>query len=463
MSPATSAKKHRFPLTGFWWASFDWARSPYYYIVIIYVFSAYFAESVVGDSTRGQAIFSSIATVAGLIMAVAAPFLGGFMDRGGAKKPVLFALMLILAAASAGLALVAPGVPYAIPLAGLLLVISSCAYTVSELFHNALLPAAGTPRDVPLISGLGLSMGSGASVVALLILIYLLNHPPAGLLEQDIARLSGAFCGAWILLFMAPFFLGMPDLHRPGASWRRARFLPETLRPMETLRTLFTGHPSMMRFLIARMIFMDGLTALFTIGAVYVAGVLGWSPAETAAMGILATVSAVLGGLVGGVLDRLVGPRRAILIELFCITAIFAFQVGMTKTTLLFGLVHLPVSAGKTGMFANPTDVVYLISIMPLSAFIIGAYSSCRSLLVALSPPDRIGQFFGIYAMTGTVTVWLGPGLVSVATMLSGSQRIGFGSLIILFVLGSLLMLRVRDEPAVHGPSPETLMTPAAQ
>ena len=84
--------------------------------------------------------------VAGLIMAVAAPFLGGFMDRGGAKKPVLFALMLILAAASAGLALVAPGVPYAIPLAGLLLVISSCAYTVSELFHNALLPAAGTPR-----------------------------------------------------------------------------------------------------------------------------------------------------------------------------------------------------------------------------------------------------------------------------------------------------------------------------
>ena len=96
MSPATSAKKHRFPLTGFWWASFDWARSPYYYIVIIYVFSAYFAESVVGDSTRGQAIFSSIATVAGLIMAVAAPFLGGFMDRGGAKKPVLFALMLIL-------------------------------------------------------------------------------------------------------------------------------------------------------------------------------------------------------------------------------------------------------------------------------------------------------------------------------------------------------------------------------
>jgi len=87
MPPATSATKHRFPLTGFWWASFDWARSPYYYIVIIYVFSAYFAESVVGDSTRGQAIFSSIATVAGLIMAVAAPSWTGAGPRNPSCSP----------------------------------------------------------------------------------------------------------------------------------------------------------------------------------------------------------------------------------------------------------------------------------------------------------------------------------------------------------------------------------------
>lgn len=443
MTSTPAQSRTRFPLTGLWWAAFDWARSPFYYVVIIYVFATYFAEHIAGNGTQGQSVVSSIATIAGVLMAIIAPFLGGFMDRGGAKKPVILALMLVLATASMALGFVRPGLSYAIPLAAFLMITASCCYSISELFHNALLPAAGPRQHIPLISGLGLSLGSGASVVVLLALIYLLGHPPFGLTEQDVARLSGVVCGIWILIFMTPFFLGMPDHFKHGATWRHAGFFPQTWTPIKTMRALFDDHPNMMRFLFARMIFMDGLSALFTIGAVYVAGVLGWSPAETATMGIVATLSAVLGGGLGGLLDKTFGPRKAILIELFSITLIFCFQIGLTSDAILFGLIKLDVPGNTTGLFSGPTDIIYLASIIPLSAFIIGAYSSCRSMLMELSPPDKIGQFFGIYAMTSTITVWLGPALVSLATLVSNSQRIGFSSLGILFLAGSVLMFRV--------------------
>lgn len=272
-----------------------------------------------------------------------------------------------------------------------------------------------------------------------------MEAPPEGVNSLDIARYSGLICAVWMMVFILPFMLKMPDFHVPGASWKTARFFPERFRPIGAIRELFSAHRNIMQFLMARMIFMDALTALFAIGAVYVAGVLGWSQTETAIMGIVATCSAVLGGLVGGILDRTLGPKRAILTELFSITAIFCFQISFSENSILFGLIELGGEAGD-GLFSRPIDLIYLATMVPMSAFIIGAYSSCRTLLVYLSPSDKVGYFFGIYAMTSTVTVWLGPGLVTVATLVSGDQRIGFGSLSILFVLGSLMMLFVREE-----------------
>lgn len=198
-----------------------------------------------------------------------------------------------------------------------------------------------------------------------------------------------------------------------------------------------------MRFLMARMIFMDGLTALFTIGAVYVAGILGWAQNQTALMGVVATVSAVAGGFLGGFLDRSFGPRDAILIELFSITAIFGFQISISQDALFFGLISTPAAPTGWEIMPRSVDVIYLATIIPLSALIIGAYSSCRSLLVFLSPPEKLGQFFGIYAMISTVTVWIGPALVASVTFASNNQKLGFSSLVILFLAGSLIMLGV--------------------
>ena len=441
------SEKH-IPGAGYAWASFDWARSPFYYVIVIYVFSTYFAQSVVGDPTRGQTLFSTIVTIAGALMAVIAPILGGYMDRGGGKKHALALAIGALALSSMALSLVYPGDAYAVPLAMVLLVVAGCCYSISELFHNALLPAAGNNRQIPAISGLGLSAGSAGAVVLLIAVLYLTRNPPMGYTQQDIARLTGLVCGVWMLVFMVPFFRYMPDLPGANGRWRGARILPESFNLWRSTKTLVSEFPNIMRFLIARMIFMDGLTALFSITAVYTAGVLGWTPGEMAAMGLLATVSAVAGGFLGSFLDRRFGPRNAIIFELFCITVLFIFQLGVTANALLFGLI--PISgAGLSGdMFNGSTNLIYLASVIPVSAIIVAAYSSSRSLLVALAPAERLGQFFGIYAMTSTVTIWVGPGLVALVTYLSQDQRIGFGSLIILFVIGSVMMTRVKRPDA---------------
>ncbi len=451
MTQSLNSDTRVLPMTGLWWASFDWARSPFYYVVVLYVFSAYFSETVIGDSARGQAIFSSTVTIAGLAMALIAPFLGGFMDRGGAKKPVLLGLIILLAVTSAGLGFVVPGASYSIPLGMVLLGLAGCAYSITELFHNALLPAAGNVRQISVISGLGFSLGSLGAVVLLLAIIALMRSPPFGLAETDIARLSGLFSAVWMLVFIVPFYLGMPDFHHPGANWRTARFFPTTWEPIKATKALFKEYPNIMRFLVARMVFMDGLNALFAISAVYVAGTLDWRQSETAMMGIIATCSVVVGGLSAGAIDRLFGARNAILFELFSITALFFFQIGIQKDSILFGLIPLSTEAADRDAFTHSADLIYIVTIVPISALIIAAYSSCRSLLVQLSPPDKIGHFFGIYAMTSTVTVWLGPGLVAAATFLTHNQRIGFGSLAILFVAGSILMIGVKSAAASHG------------
>lgn len=437
----------RVPASGWWWASFDWARAPYYYVVVLYVFSAYFAQTVVGSGAEGQTLFSTMVTLAGLIMAVIAPVLGHYMDRGGRKKPVLAIVMGTMALAAILMGLVPPDAPFAIGVLMALMVVGGCCYSISELFHNALLPAAGSGNQIPAISGLGLSTGALAAVLILGGVFWFATFPPAGLTATDVSRYSAMFCGFWLFLFIRPFFLFARDLPGAAGQWRGVPLFAKGVRPIRAAIELFRDYRQIMRFLIARMVFMDGLSAMFAVLAVYVSGAMGWSGPELALMGIISTISAVLGGFLGGALDRTFGPRRAIIAELMSITAIFIFQIGIFPDAILFGLVPVDGVADRA-IFPRTTDLIYLAAFVPTAAFIIAAFSSSRSLLVELTPTEKIGQFFGIFAMTSTITVWVGPGLVALTTWLSDSQRVGFASITILLVVGSALMTRVKPEEA---------------
>jgi len=435
---------------GIGWAAFEWARNPYYNVVVIYAFTPYFTANVIGDPDLGQTLIGVTIALAGVIMAVVAPVLGSIVDKGGPKKTFVGASLGVIVVCSLLLGLITPDLPGAVPLGMALLLTAYCAYTVSELLHNAMLPGAGRSKSLPMISGLGLSLGNAAGVVSLLAIYHFSQNPPTGLQTADIGRLSAPTVGIWLLLFIPLFFWLMPDVYQKGRTWTKA--INEFRDPANRtdvsawIKKRFKEHPNVMRYLIGRMIYADGIAALLTIGGVYVGGVLGWNTAQLAIYGIIASVFAVLGGFFGGFLDRLLGPKHALTLELSMAILIGIFQISITPDAILFGMIPAGHEVFETGPFRTLADVAYVLAVIPAAIFLVAAISSSRYMLLHISPPEKIGEFFGFYAMSGSVTVWLGPGSVALVTWLSGDQRIGFAPVVVLLSLGLLILLTVKAD-----------------
>ncbi len=460
--------------TGFAWALFEWARNPYYILIVIYIFAPYFARDIIGAdllaggtladlppeealataNARGQATIASVTKWAGFIAALTAPFLGAALDRGGRLKPILALFLASIVICSALLWFAMPGgqgLP--VPAIMALLVIAYVSFTYSEVTHNAMLSVAGSRDRLSMISGLGLGLGNLAATLIFLALVLLFVLPGLtgwpfaeprfgiDLASFEHVRIAGPICAVWLALFSIPFFLHARDPGVPGASWRRAvtdgaHGVFRTLREAAHYREL-------MKYLLARMFYADGMAALLALGAVYVALFLGWGFLEMLCYAIFGSACAFAGGIFGGWLDNRVGVKRALIIEIVAMVAALAFQLGITRDSLLYGLfANEPVWDGL--IFRTLSDCVYLASISVVAIAATASISSSRSMLAALAPVGRSGEFFGLYAIAGTITVWMGPLLVEYFTLWSNDQRIGMASISLLFLVGLAILFTVR-------------------
>jgi UMF1 family MFS transporter len=454
---------------GIGWAMFEWARNPYYNLIVIYVFAAYFAKYVVEDPVRGQALTGRVIFTAGIIMVPLAPVLGSIIDKAGRKKPFLAFVLAVMGLCCACLWFVAPGESYSIALGMALLITGYCCYTISELLHNSMLAGAGEPKSIPMISGLGLALGNAAGLLLLVVIFFLIQSGAFGLDEPTISRLTGPVTAIWLGIFVLFFFWLMPDVYRAGHTWGgalkgiatlnadekrlSAGFWPVgffMIKPFRSIIQKFREYPNVMKYLMARMIWSDALGAIFAMGAVYVSGFLGWSGAELTLYGILASIFAVSGGFVGGFLDQRLGPKLSLTVELIAIILIFILQLSITQESILYGLIPVGEPLHSGALFNSLADVTYMGLTMLAAVMIVACISSSRYMLVHIAPPENIGEFFGFYAMVGSVTLWLGPGLVDIVTTQTQSQRLGIASIGILFLigLGLLQLVKAGKEPA---------------
>ncbi|MEL7454340.1 MAG: MFS transporter, partial [Pseudomonadota bacterium] len=424
----------------------------------------YYSSTVVGESTMGQILAGSMIAAAGVVMAFVAPVLGAMIDQGGYRKPPTFAALAVLAGTSALLWFVTPATadgPGAVWLGFGLMALGYCAYTVAELFHNAMLPMAGRSNSLPVISGIGLAMGNFGGILALILITLFLTGegaPDFGFDREssEHIRIIGPLVALWIVLFIGPFFFFMPDIQKtPERSWSRAAkdlfttqggLVGLGKKAYTHVGTLFRTNPNVMRFLVGRMIYADGIAALLTMGAVYVRGYLGWSADQAVIFNIVAASCAVIGALTGGIMDRYLGPKKSIIIELSVLIAVLIFQFSLSRDTALFGLISSGHVVWPGSPFETLTDVLYLVTVIPAGLMLGACISSSRYMLVHIAPPEQIGQFFGFYAMAGSVTVWMGPGLVALMTALSGDLRIGMSALGLLFVVGLTIILGVKAD-----------------
>jgi UMF1 family MFS transporter len=461
-----------FGIKGLAWAIFEGARNPYYNLIVIYVFAPYFAKQLAGGGEHGLSLSGLTITIAGVVTALTAPFLGVIADKAGRRKPPIAFFMALMIACSFSLWWARPEGPLTMWPTMMILAVAYCCYGYSEVLHNAMLPTAGRPSALPYISGLGLSLGNILSVGILFFFLFGLLLPGTGLpfapAEQVIKldretfapeRFSGPFVAVWMAVLLVPFFLFMPDGAKGGKSWKAAAadvFRGEARNTGEAqglgeritvllryLKGLFGEHPQTMRFLIARTIYADAMSALLTLGAVYAGTFLGWSGVEILFFGITGVLFGAVGGFVGGYLDRLLGPKLALVWEISALTLFLVIQLSITPQSMFFGAIPAAMPVWDSPFFSSLSDITYFLLVIPVAIAVVACITSSRYMLVHIAPRERIGEFFGLYAIAGTVTVWMGPGIVSLLTWITGNQRIGMGGIGVMFLIGLVILWKV--------------------
>ncbi len=442
------------------WSIFEGGRDPYVILMTIYIFMPYVSATMVGDPVRGQGLIAQFQQYAGWIVMATAPFLGASVDKLGPRKGWLALVVTGMVPLIAALWLAKPDLSGLSIIATMsIAMLVNVLFAYSEVLHNSLLVRAAGLGAAHKASGLALSLGNAASVVALAFTAWAFALPgkvawsfvPASPLfglnpathepERVVAILSAII----LALGSIPLFLFTPDAPRSGVSIPRA-FADGAKDLLGMLRTVGRYRDAVI-YLGSRMLFVDGMNGVLFFSGVLAAGVMKWGPLELLTQGIVLSIVAVFGGFVGRWLDERVGPKNALKIEIFMTILTLIAILGMRPDRILYlwpydAAAHAPLWNGP--VFTTLPNLVFLLIGFTNAIFITGQYASARTALTRLTPPSQTGAFFGVYALSGVATAWLAPSLVNLGTSLTHSQQGGFATIILLLVLGLIGLFFVK-------------------
>ena len=448
------------------WAGFQGGRDPYITLVSIYIFMPYVATVLIGDAVKGQSMIAGVALLGGLVAALTAPFLGAAADRIGRRKPALAVVSLLFSPAVFALWWAKPGgAGLGIPaILGLTLVIS-LLFTYGEVLHNSLITVASrNERDAATMSGAALAAGNVVSVAALVFVLWAFalpgkvhwaGVPAAPLFGLDPAlgepsRIAAPIAALLFVIGVIPLLLFTRDAPAGAARAGAGAALAGGARDLLALVRSVRHHRDAAIFLGARMLFSDAQIALILFCGIYAAGVMHWGVLEMTAFGILMSAWAAVGGLLSSVLDRRLGPKRALQVEIVGTIAGIVALLGVSPEGMRFVFTVAPDAAPLWNgpVFTKAPELVFLAIGGVVAVFNTAIFASSRTLLTRLIPPGQSGAFFGLFALSATATVWLGPLAVKTAVASFHSQQAGNVAIAILMALGFIPLCLVRDRQA---------------
>lgn len=442
------------------WSIFEGGRDPYVILITIYIFMPYVASVMVGDPIRGQVVISQWAQYAGWTVMATAPFLGAAIDKMGRRKTWLALIVGLMVPAITALWWAKPdGSGLSVTLTMLLASTATVLFAYSEVLHNSLLVRAAGLSAAHKASGLALALGNLTSVVALLFTAWAFAlpgkvpwgwvpaHPLFGLdaATHEPERVVALLAAGILLLGSIPLFLFTPDAPTTGVSLPKA--LASGARDLWGMITTVRRYRDAVVYLASRMFFVDGMNAVLVYIGIYAVGVMHWGALEMLAYGIVLSVFAALGGLVGRVLDERFGPKTALTVEIFMTILGLLAALGTSPTRIVYFWAYDPAAhAAIWGgpVFKTAPDLAFLVIGLCYAIFISGQYASSRTMLTRLTPPEQTGAFFGVYALSGVATSWLAPTLVNFGTVATKSQQGGFAMIVGLLVVGLVILRFVR-------------------
>jgi len=437
------------------WLLFDWAAQPYFTLITTFVFAPYFATYVAADPASGQAMWGFAAAAGGLVIALCSPVLGAVADAAGRRKPWIAAFGLLLIIGTTLMWFGKPGDPaIVLPLLAAY-VIATIGVEFATVFNNAMMPSLVPPERMGRLSGTGWAIGYIGGIMSLIVVLGFLAADPktgrtiiglAPLFGLDPAmhegtRISGPLTALWFFVFVLPMFLFTPDQppKRPisAAISEGMRELRQTLAALPANRVLLT-------FLIANMVYMDGLLSLFTFGGIYAASTFGWNTIQIGLFGVIIAVFGTFGAWIGGKLDDRLGPKKVIAGSLVILLVALITILLIDRDSILFVKVAPPVPGGP--LFGAAAERAYVLVGVFIGIAAGPMQAAARTLLIRLAPAGRITQHFGLFALTGKVTSFIGPLLVATITALTMNQKSGMVVLLSFFLIGLALLLRVKDD-----------------
>ena len=392
------------------WSLYDFANQPFTTVIVTFVYGAFFTSVISSDEKIGTLLWTQGIAVSAIIVALLSPFLGALADKGGYRKFFLISFTLICAIFSILLYFPKAGDVY---WALSLFVVANIAFEMGSVFCNSYLPDLSDNKNSGKISGFAWGLGFVGGLIALALSLFFFD------LDSEGIRSINILVGVWFLVFSIPTFLFVKD--RKSEKLQKHHII-DSVKSIKTTFKEVVKYKIILKFLIARLFFNDGLVTIFALGGIYAVDTLNFSFNEVMLLGIVLNISAGIGSFVFGYLEDKIGVKRVINISLL----------------VLIGATLIAYLAPETDF---PKEIFWVAGVF--IGLMVGPNQSCsRSLMSQLTPKEKQNEFFGFFALTGKATSFLGPLLFGFIT-LKYSQQIALWVVIVFFAIGLFLFNRI--------------------
>ncbi|WP_053748539.1 MFS transporter [Streptomyces sp. MMG1533] len=428
------------------WYFYDWACSVYSTSVLTVFLGPYLtsvAKSAadadgfvhpLGIPVRAGSFFAYSVSLSVVVAVLVMPLVGAAADRTGRKKPLLAAAAYTGAAATTGMFFLG-GDRYL--LGGFLLVVANAAQSVAMMLYNSYLPQIAPPEERDAVSSRGWAFGYAAGALVLVAnLVLYTGHESFGLSEGAAVRICLASAGLWWGAFALIPLRRLRD-RRSGPKTTREATAPGFRQLAATVRDM-RRHPLTLAFLLAYLIYNDGIQTVISQASVYGSEELGLGQSTLIGAVLLVQVLAVAGALTMGLLARIYGAKR----------------------TILGSLVAWTLTLGAGYFLPAGAPVWFFVLAAGIGLVLGGSQALSRSLFSHLVPPGKEAEYFSAYEMSDRGMSWLGPLLFGITYQVTGSYRDAIISLVAFFVIGFVLLARVPVRRAIGdagNPIPERI------
>ena len=399
-------------------ALYDFANSAFTTIIITFIFSTYFAKQIAPNPVLGQSYWGWTIGITGVIVAIVGPLLGSLADRKNYTEFFIKIFTIICISLTCLLWFSKPSKEYLFYTL-LIVGLANIFYELSLIFYNSTLKKISENKSLGKSSGYSFALGYIGGILILIICIKIFidnDNLPFGLSKDNSEniRATSFLVAFWYLIFSLPFLLNLKKYNYDKVS--------ELTNNIKNFKELIwnKGLNNIGKFLLARMLYADGLNAIIVMGGIFAVGVFNLEIKDLLILSVLMNITAFIGAIIGG----------------------YANDKFSSKAVIIFSLIGLILSSSII-LFLK-SKIIFLI-FASINGFFIGPVQSASRVFMTKSIDiNNQASAFGLFALSGKLTSFIGPLLVSTITYISNNQKIGFSSAIALLLIGLIILLNVK-------------------